>query len=113
MPRGDGIGPSGEGPRTGRAAGYCAGYRVPGFANAWPGHGFWGGGRGCRRVWRADFMPRHVVPPYHIPSYPASMYASSQIDPTEEIAYLEQVAANIKKELEAVEARMRELKQEP
>jgi hypothetical protein len=31
MPRGDGTGPGGLGPMTGRAAGYCAGYSVPGF----------------------------------------------------------------------------------
>ena len=34
MPRGDGTGPAGFGPMTGRAAGYCAGYDVPGFADA-------------------------------------------------------------------------------
>ena len=31
MPLGDGTGPGGMGPMTGRAAGYCAGYPVPGF----------------------------------------------------------------------------------
>ena len=36
MPRGDGTGPTGAGPMTGRAAGYCAGYSVPGTANAIP-----------------------------------------------------------------------------
>ena len=30
MPRGDGTGPAGFGPLTGRGAGYCAGYPVPG-----------------------------------------------------------------------------------
>ncbi|NLP31090.1 MAG: DUF5320 domain-containing protein [Clostridiales bacterium] len=33
MPRGDGTGPYGFGPFTGRGAGYCAGYDVPGYAN--------------------------------------------------------------------------------
>ena len=33
MPRGDGTGPAGMGPMTGRAAGYCAGFNAPGFAN--------------------------------------------------------------------------------
>jgi hypothetical protein len=42
MPAGDGTGPVGLGPMTGRAAGYCAGYRVPGFMNPVPGRGFWG-----------------------------------------------------------------------
>ncbi len=33
MPRGDGTGPAGLGPMTGRAAGVCAGYSVPGYMN--------------------------------------------------------------------------------
>ena len=33
MPRGDGTGPAGMGPMTGRAAGFCAGYPVPGYMN--------------------------------------------------------------------------------
>ena len=37
MPGGDGTGPGGMGPMTGRAAGYCAGYPVPGFINPIPG----------------------------------------------------------------------------
>ncbi len=53
MPGGDGTGPGGMGPMTGRAAGYCAGYPVPGYMNPIPGgygYGFgrggWGRGRG-------------------------------------------------------------------
>jgi hypothetical protein len=42
MPGGDGTGPAGMGPMTGRAAGYCAGYSVPGFANPIPGRAAWG-----------------------------------------------------------------------
>lgn len=52
MPRGDGTGPAGLGPMTGRAAGYCAGYQAPGFMNAIPGRGFWGRGSGGGRGWR-------------------------------------------------------------
>jgi len=33
MPGGDRTGPMGMGPMTGRAAGYCAGYPLPGFMN--------------------------------------------------------------------------------
>jgi hypothetical protein len=33
MPRGDGTGPAGLGPMTGRVAGFCAGYSVPGYMN--------------------------------------------------------------------------------
>jgi hypothetical protein len=49
MPRGDGTGPAGLGPMTGRAAGYCAGYPVPGFMNPIGGRGYWGWGRGGGR----------------------------------------------------------------
>lgn len=46
MPGGDGTGPMGQGPRTGRGAGYCSGYNMPGYANPLPGQGFWGRGPG-------------------------------------------------------------------
>jgi uncharacterized protein DUF5320 len=48
MPGGDGTGPMGMGAMTGRAAGYCAGYAAPGFADSMGGRGrgFWGAGRG-------------------------------------------------------------------
>jgi hypothetical protein len=50
MPRGDRSGPLGMGPRTGRAAGYCGGYPVAGYANTLPGGDSYGrgGGRGGR-----------------------------------------------------------------
>ena len=46
MPGGDGTGPRGLGPMTGRAAGLCAGYPVPGYMNPIPGKGGFGRGRG-------------------------------------------------------------------
>ena len=48
MPGGDGTGPAGMGPMTGRAAGCCVGYAVPGSVNPVVGRGFGGGGRGGR-----------------------------------------------------------------
>ena len=33
MPFGDGSGPNGFGPRTGRAIGFCTGYNFPGYQN--------------------------------------------------------------------------------
>jgi hypothetical protein len=33
MPRGDGTGPTGTGPKTGRGAGYCAGNATGGYGN--------------------------------------------------------------------------------
>ena len=48
MPRGNGKGPMGAGPMTGRGAGFCAGNGQAGFANpgAGCGGGFFGRGRG-------------------------------------------------------------------
>ena len=45
MPFGDGTGPAGLGPMTGRAAGFCAGFPVPGYMNPVTGRaGFYGSG---------------------------------------------------------------------
>ncbi len=49
MPRGDRTGPMGMGPMTGRGAGFCAGFNVPGFMNAVSGRGGMGFGRGRGR----------------------------------------------------------------
>lgn len=61
MPWGDGTGPLGLGPMTGRGAGYCAGFPVPGFMNPWPrgfGLGFGRGrGRGFRFWARFTGLP--------------------------------------------------------
>jgi hypothetical protein len=56
MPAGDGTGPAGLGPMTGRAAGYCAGSPMPGYMNPMAARG-WGMGRGWGRgrAWRNMF----------------------------------------------------------
>lgn len=84
MPRGDGTGPWGLGPMTGRAAGFCAGYPAPGFVNPIPGRGWfglgrggwpWGRGRGrgfgMGRGWWRGFYP--YTSPYGYAPY-ASVY---------------------------------------
>ena len=51
MPSGDKTGPTGLGPRTGRAFGYCSGFDTPGYqkgAGGGYGRGM-GGGRGMGR----------------------------------------------------------------
>ena len=60
MPAGDGTGPVGTGPMTGRGTGYCADYTMPGFMNPMPGRGrSMGSGRGRggggRHGWRHQF----------------------------------------------------------
>lgn len=67
MPGGDRTGPMGMGPMSGRAAGYCAGYGVPGYMNPafgrgfgmgfGRGRGFGGGGRGWRHCFYATGVP--------------------------------------------------------
>ncbi|MEW5867539.1 MAG: DUF5320 domain-containing protein [Bacillota bacterium] len=85
MPRGDGTGPAGFGPMTGRAAGYCAGYPVPGYMNpvGFRRAGFWrrpwlgwgagfGRGRGWRRMYHATGLPgwmRSGYPGWAAPAY--------------------------------------------
>ena len=49
MPMGNGTGPNGQGPRTGRGAGFCNGFDAPGSYNR-GGRGMgMGGGRGFAR----------------------------------------------------------------
>ena len=58
MPRGDKTGPQGLGPMTGRAAGNCAGYDVPGYMDPIAGRGRGrNGGRGRRNRRTATGMP--------------------------------------------------------
>ena len=66
MPGGDGTGPRGMGPMTGRAAGYCAGYPVPGFMNPMSGGAFRGFGP-------APYYGG-AVSPYGAAGYPAAGY---------------------------------------
>ncbi|MGD2094331.1 MAG: DUF5320 domain-containing protein [Phycisphaerales bacterium] len=73
MPRGDGTGPAGMGPMTGRAAGYCAGYGMPGFMNPIGGRGFGGrgrgGGRGRRNWYHATGLPGWARAGYGYPAW--------------------------------------------
>lgn len=110
MPRGDGTGPSGMGPMTGRAAGYCAGYAVPGFMNAGSGLGSgmaWGrgGGRGMAMAWgRGPGRGWRFAPGIH----PAA-YAPPGPTPEEELAALRSQADWLVQQTDAINARIREL----
>jgi hypothetical protein len=54
MPFGDGTGPAGLGPMTGRAAGFCAGFPVPGYMNPVMGRAsFYGSGMPAVRPYGA------------------------------------------------------------
>ncbi len=94
MPRGDGTGPAGQGPMTGRGMGYCAGFNVPGFMNFGSGRGF-----GWRRR-----MPiqQQVVPVQQI--------QPQVITEKQEKEMLEQELELIKQEMDEIQKRLKELK---
>lgn len=134
MPGGDGTGPAGMGQMTGRAAGYCAGYPVPGFMNPIPGRGFgfgrgrgsgWGrgygfgrglglgfrGGRGWAGYWGAPYAaPAYpyagAMPPYTAP-YTAPYGAGPT--PEQEADMLKGQAEYFEDALEGIRKRIAEL----
>ena len=124
MPRGDRTGPWGAGPMTGRAAGYCAGYSVPGFMNPIGGYGRgWGRGRGRgygRGLGRGFGRGGYVYPPPAVgqPAYPQAYPPVAQPQsPKQEVAALENYQkeleaekANLDQEVGGVKARIEELK---
>lgn len=64
MPRGDGTGPMGMGPMTGRGAGYCSNYAN--YGRAGYGRGM-GGGRGFRRRFYFTGVPGWARNGYAMP----------------------------------------------
>ncbi len=131
MPAGNGMGPMGMGPMTGRGAGYCRGYDAPGWANPVPGRGFGlgagrrgtAGGRGGRgggwrhRNWYyATGVPGWArfgdAPAWGAP--PAWSYGPYTVAPSreEETEFLRQQAEWLKQQLDAIGQRIEELGQE-
>ena len=117
MPGGDGTGPVGAGPMTGRAAGFCAGYGMPGYMNpvGGRGRGFWGWGRGRGGGWgrgrgfgygvgRFGWAPTMGAYPAYGPMVPPA--------PTreQELEGLKQQAAHLQGALEDIQKRIEELK---
>jgi len=103
MPRGDGTGPMGLGPMTGRRAGYCAGYDAPGCANPAPrlglARGFRGGGRGWRNMFYATGLPRWARAGFAPPA------------PQQEVEALKEQAGRLKDQLDAINKRIEEIGQ--
>ncbi len=141
MPAGDGTGPMGMGPMTGRAAGYCAGYGAPGFANpafgrglglGWGrgrgyglGRGWRGGGRGWRHWYyatglpgwmRFGYTPAWGAPaPYAGYAPPAAAYGSPYAPPMtgeQEVTMLKDQAQYLKEALDDIVQRIEELERE-
>lgn len=103
MPRGDGTGPMGMGAMTGRRAGYCAGYGMPGFMNPAGGRGM-GYGRGMGRGFgRGMGWGRGWV----MPGYPAP-YAAP-LAPQDESAALKEQAKYLSETLGEINKRLADL----
>lgn len=92
MPGGDGTGPMGNGPMTGRAAGYCTGNAMPVRARGL-GRGFGMGARGERPRGGGYGMPYNAGP------------TSEQ-----EVAALKAQAQHLSGVLETIKRRIKELK---
>jgi len=110
MPFGDRTGPLGRGPRTGRGAGYCSGYPVPGFLNPTPGFGFWGRGRGWRHMFWATGLPGWAR--FGYPPAPGYGFFPAQPTSDDEKEILKEQAEDLKRALAEIEKRLQELGKE-
>ena len=117
MPRGDGTGPWGQGSMTGRGAGFCGGFQMPGYANPVPGRGFGGGGRGGagrgrRNMYWATGMPGWARfgsfpgPGGMGPAYGTDMSKAEEVEALRQQAeYFKASLEDIEKRLQAMESR--------
>jgi hypothetical protein len=125
MPAGDRTGPRGMGSMTGRAAGYCGGAGMPGYANPAPGRGFgtgfgmgfgmgFGRGRGLRgggfgggrRGWRHWFYATGQPGWARFGNW-AQPYQAS--DPNMEKRALQNQAEALQSELDFIKKRLSEM----
>jgi len=113
MPRGDGTGPMGMGAMSGHAAGYCAGFGMPGYTNPAPGRGFGmgfgrgrGGGRGQRNCFYATGLPGWRRAEMGYPAYGGGFYSGPAMTKEQQIEMLKKQAEYLKEELEAVKKHM-------
>jgi hypothetical protein len=118
MPAGDRTGPNGFGPMTGRGAGFCAGYSVPGYTNPVQGRGYGGygrgrggGGRGWRHNFYATGMPSWARGYQPAPAMPWYGYSGVQPEFTaeDEMKMLRDQADFMQKEISAIQNRIQEL----
>ncbi len=123
MPGGDGTGPLGQGPMTGRGLGYCAGYAAPGFAAGgrlglglgfrggfgwrYPYYGYYGRPWFGRGWWYRGYYPTYnaTANPYY--SYPYA-YSTGTIA-TDEVTTLKNTLSQISDTLNGISQRISEL----
>jgi len=108
MPFGNGTGPQGRGPMTGRGLGYCAGYSRSGYNN--PNERFFGRGMAWHRGWRGRGWAGRWPGWNYNPSYPYSFPYQFQLTTAkEEKEILAEDLKVLKTEMGAIEKRLKEL----
>ena len=112
MPRGDGTGPMGLGPMTGRGTGYCAGYPYPGFINTGFRRGYfgWGRGRGWRNWYQPTEIPTRERAAYGLSAWGRYPYQPEQPDKKEEKEMLNEELKSLKEGIALIEKRLQDLK---
>jgi hypothetical protein len=107
MPAGDGTGPQGRGPMTGRAAGFCAGFSGPGYANSDAVRGF---GRGVGRGFGRGYWGRRMF--WRGSHYPSNQGFFPTPTKDEEKNYLENMVKGLEAEIKDIRDRIKQLSEE-
>lgn len=111
MPRGDGTGPEGRGPLTGRQMGYCAGNDQPGFTAQGGGFRRMFGGGGWFGRGRGRGMGRGMGRGFNATQYPAAPYPENiPLEPQQ--SGLETAIEGLKERLSFFEKQLSDLKKE-
>jgi len=119
MPFGNGTGPAGLGSMSGRGAGFCAGYGVPGYLNPAGGRGVWGAGlgfgrgRGHRNMYWATGLTGWQRAGMGLAAYPYAAPAPfTQPSAEQELATLRGQLKAMEQGMDEVRDRISELEQE-
>jgi hypothetical protein len=111
MPQGDSTGPMGQGPRTGKALGFCSGYDTPGYTKGFgsgTGRGF-GFGRGRGRG-IGHGRGRNFTRPF--PGFYHGLPFTQPLSKDDEIKLLKMQTESLKRTQKEIEKRLKELEKE-
>ncbi|HIE17084.1 MAG TPA: hypothetical protein EYP71_02705 [Dehalococcoidia bacterium] len=102
MPGFDGTGPMGLGPMTGGGRGFCSPW---GIGAALRRYGFSGSTISAIPRWMGYGYPYYGASPF----FPGSVPSAPQMSTEQELSFLREQAEAMRRELEAIEARISEL----
>jgi len=116
MPRGDGMGPNGQGPRTGRGMGVCNGYVVEGVHERGRGRGARACGTGFGRGRGLGFRNRifQTVVPASVEGISAATPVAARLDVLQlQLEAVREQIAGLRAEMQRQAALAGEVKTEP